>query len=127
MCREMVMAVIMVMMEDELDELSGLLTLGAHFRFACTAVAYGVVGSLDRLLLALGAVHRSSGEDMELVGLFSTTRRRSGEWYQRLGVVRGLYLRYFFFHSMISWHRGHRPSLGSLIDHQQQNKSIFKI
>jgi hypothetical protein len=59
-----VMMVMMVVMEDELDELSGLLAFGANFRFACTTVAYGVVGSLDRLLLALGAVHRCKQEEV---------------------------------------------------------------
>ncbi len=63
-----------VMVEDELDELSGLLTLGAYFRFACTAVAYGVVGSLDRLLLALGAVHRCQEEEEEEVAVRNGVR-----------------------------------------------------
>ena len=72
-------------MEDELDELSGLLTLGAYFRFACTAVAYGVVGSLDRLLLALGAVHRCQEEEKEVV-------RNGVRWsfQQQVGVVPAL-------------------------------------
>jgi len=76
----------MVMVEDELDELSGLLALGAYFRFACTAVAYGVVGSLDRLLLALGAVHRCQEEE-EVV---RNGVRWSFQQQQQVGVVPAL-------------------------------------